>query len=129
MIQIMKRGQVSLFIILGILVIVMIVFLFMNSPYFNKPFEEKVDPVVQPLYDQYKDCMEDAGGRAIYAIEHSGGYATEAEFSNDFGIAYYYYLGENHLPTKTNIEKELAAFIEYDKRRIVAVLKMISILM
>lgn len=115
-----KNGQLTIFIIIGILIVLIImgiVAIRTGILNFNK---EKINPEFTPVYDFVKDCIKITGEEAIYHIGLTGGYVVvpETEKSLDFDnesdaeIAYYFYNKENHMPSKEQIEKELSFYID-----------------
>lgn len=105
----MKRGQISIFIIIAIIIAAVIgVILILKG---NSIPEESVSPEIQPIYSYYENCIRDTGERAIYSIGWSGGYYTFPNYSTENGIAYYYMQGKNYTPSKNFIEFELSKYM------------------
>ncbi len=103
-----KRGQVTIFIIIAIILIASVVLFF--------TFREKLGIFTsqsnQPIYLFVESCVEDTGRDAIYYIIQNGGYMFSPELSTSEGIPYYYYNGKNYMPTKTDIEEQISSYIE-----------------
>jgi len=107
-----KKAQVSIFIILAIAIIVIISLFFLINN--NRSLKsQKINPEIGKVNNYVIDCIKNTGSFAIFAIESSGGYATQSEFSNNFGIAYYYNLGEDYMPSINIVEEELSDFMDF----------------
>jgi len=105
-----KRGQVSAFIIFAIFIVGIIVILFI---YFKPNLEtEKVNPDALPIYNYVNDCLKETGEKAVFYIGQTGGYFIKPNLSTDNNIAYYYDKGENHMPSKESIERELSLYMD-----------------
>ena len=102
-----KRGQVTIFIIIAIVILAVIamIFIFRNQ---LGIFTPKSDPV----YLFVKDCIEETGKDAISYVINNGGYLYPISLSTSSGIPYYYYNNKSYLPTKERIEQEISSYIE-----------------
>ncbi len=106
----MKRGQISIFVIIGILIIVVVGIWFgVRSGIFEK---EKVNPEVQPIYSFVEDCLKKTGYEAIDYTSKKGGYFVSPNLSLDNGIPYYLYEGKNLMPSKEKFEEQISLYIE-----------------
>ena len=123
-----KRGQVTLFIIIALVIVVGIALFFvLKNNYSNTNILNKK---VQPIYDSYLSCLESTLDEGIKILGYQGGYIQLPEFvagSNyrptssqlDFfgqPIAYWYFISGNNLvkeqvPTKKDMEKELENYL------------------
>ena len=105
-----KRGQVSIFIILSILIVGFIIILFII---YNGDFSIKrtINPEIQPIYNYVSDCLKITGEDAVEYAGFTGGYYTIPNESIDEGIAYYYDKELNRMPSKEKIEKELSDYV------------------
>ncbi len=106
----MKKGQVSIFIIIAIFIVTVIAFILILRE--NNSIQTNISPEIQSIYSYYKDCIKDTGEQAIYAIGWSGGYYTFPNHSTENAISYYYFQGKNYAPSKKFIESELSRFID-----------------
>ena len=115
-----KKGQVAVFVILAILIIVGGAILF----YFLSDFRGKVEGVtavgaakadVQNINGFINECLESVTVEALYVLGIQGGY-TDAPpgsiLSPPYRIAYGHYLDENTLAPTSVMESELSAYIE-----------------
>ncbi len=122
-----KRAQLSLFIILGLIIVgaVVLFVVFREDFSISRPSESN------PVYSNFYSCMENQIKIGIGILESRGGYINLPDFVpgspympfssvlNFMGtpIPYWYFISGNNLektqvPTKRYMEKELASFIE-----------------
>jgi hypothetical protein len=102
------KGQVSIFVILGVVVIVGVL-LFMNL---RGGSDEATDPVVEPIYNFVEVCLEELTGTSILEVSKKGGYFYYPENVMDNGIPYYLYEGKNYQPSRDKIGDQIGLFIE-----------------
>jgi hypothetical protein len=121
-----NRGQVTIFIILGILIVggVVAYFLLRDS------FGESISEDLRPVYDYYISCLEDSAKEGVALIGEQGGRIDTGEFFPgsaympfsshlDFmgqGVPYWMYVSGNNLlkenvPSKASMERELGEYI------------------
>ena len=105
-----KRGQITIFIIVAIIVVGSIGLYFSLRE--NIQQEALVSPQVEPIYSFVVECIEDTGEDAIYWIAQNGGYYFPPEFSTDSGIPIYYSNGRSYVPYKEEVEENLAKYVE-----------------
>jgi len=109
-----KRGQVTIFVIIAILIVGAIITLFIFRDKIN--FKSSIVPnELLPITNQIQDCIETTLQDGTKLTGLQGGYvispssALETNFSY---IAYGYNFGQNTLASKTKIESEIAKYIE-----------------
>ncbi|MCA9487989.1 MAG: hypothetical protein KC516_03440 [Nanoarchaeota archaeon] len=102
-----KRGQVTIFIIIAIIVVVLgiLFFIFRDSLRINSTpnYVDEVSLFVQ-------DCIEESGSSVIYEIGRNGGYFLGPEKSTSSGVPYYLYQGRDFMPSKEKIEREISQY-------------------
>lgn len=112
----MKGGQVTVFIILGIILIVISGLIFLLKGTTVESIKEEInffDSTSVQLYTE--GCLEQTMGEAIYDVASKGGYynlpivVTEEAYVN---TAYYMYLGGFYDPSTEEIENNLANYID-----------------
>lgn len=122
-----KRGQLTVFIILGIVIAVGIVLFFSLK---DRIIGSSVPPEFKVAYDMYMDCIDAETYKSALLLGQSGGYLKNPDFSPGnvyfpfsselnfmgFGIPYWYYISGNGLvkeqvPSKSKIENELDNFL------------------
>jgi hypothetical protein len=109
-----KRGQVTIFVIIAILIVAGIITIFIFRDKIN--FKSSVVPnELLPITSQIQNCVETTLQDGAKLAGLQGGYiippnnALETNFSY---IAYGYFQGQNVLASKTKIENEIARYIE-----------------
>jgi len=123
-----KRGQVTIFIIIAIVLVVGIVVFFI----FREGLVTKAIPAsIEPVYVSFLSCLEDNALTGISVLESQGGYISLPDFElgssympfssqlNFLGnpIPYWYYVSGNNIPneqvpSKKDMQNELADFID-----------------
>ena len=119
----MKKGQITLFVIIGIIIIAVIGLgvYFRGSIIQDKATEslaerDVVEPEVQEVYNHIFDCAEETAKEGLVLIGLQGGYAQAPLDSIDIedegiSIAIGYDQGENKLPTLLTIQNELVSYV------------------
>jgi len=104
-----KRGQVTLFIIVALVIVGFVIIYF---ALFEGLIFGKYPPEVQNVYSFIQICIEDVGEEVIYEIAKGGGYYFSPNISTETGVPYYSFNGENYMPTKEEIEEEISFWID-----------------
>ena len=117
-----KRGQITIFVILAILVVgIILAFIFIRTSaekeelgreYFQ---QQGLKPSLNNIQDFIIDCHEETSTQALIRIGIQGGYYNEPEYYFDMEwafIPYYYYEGLQLMPTKTTIQQELTNYVD-----------------
>jgi len=105
-----KRGQLTLFIFMGIVIVIAILaFSFFN---FDSLDSGTLDSEARIVYDAVDFCMQDVTAKAILDLGISGGYFDLPEKSNNIYMPYYFYLGENLMPSLETVEEEFAKYVK-----------------
>ena len=110
-----KRGQVTIFIILGVVLISTIgIFLYFSEFSLMSLINmgtESIPSEILPIYEFVNDCVKSSGEETLYLIGQQGGYPYLPESSLDIDIPYYFD-GENSiLPSKETIEEQIGNYI------------------
>lgn len=128
----MKKAQVTLFIILGIVVLVAaaIVFNYANQTSFEP---ELVEPRFEPVTNYVQLCIDDISKEAVKTIGLNGGYITfpdtiknnpNAYLSfgpiKDFRNPYWWYEGIEAIPPEDFIRKQIADYVTEELEKCVA---------
>ncbi len=116
-----KRGQLTLFVIIAIIVVTSIIsyFIFsnqspkdLNTNFLNgKNLNTNLNTVRTNIFD----CIDITTEEAILIVSLQGGYYEKPEKYNEqqFGFfPYYYYEGEYYMPTQEKIEKTISNYID-----------------
>lgn len=103
-----KKGQVTIFIIIAIVIVVagILIFTFQNQikTLFTSPEDS--------IYLFTENCVKDVSQDAIYITSQKGGYFISPDLSTSKGIAYYYINQENNMPSKKSIEEQISFYVE-----------------
>jgi hypothetical protein len=109
-----KKGQITVFIVLGILIVVSIALLLFYSQSRILPDgkeQAETNQIMSPLKSQIDYCLEKSLEDTIFFVGMQGGYyyspaKTEELLLTD--IPYYYYEGESLTPDKEEMERQLS---------------------
>ncbi len=130
-----KKAQVTIFIIIGILILSSVGTYFV----FRDNFDSKNIPAnIEPVYNTFLGCLEEKIYTGIDVAESQGGYIYSPDFESGssyspFGsqlnflgnsVPYWYYISGNNIqkeqiPSKKEIEFQLAKYIENNARKCV----------
>lgn len=108
-----KRGQITTFIIIGVVLIAVVgVFLYTRSQ--AGPEEEAVPADVAPIKMYVDQCLKQTAEDAVLDVAAQGGYYFAPQNSINFlymSVPYYLYEGRVLVPTKEMIEDELSLYV------------------
>ena len=108
-----KRGQVTVFIILGILVVIGI--LLLAVPRMRPPLEQEtqLQNVRSEVQQSVDSCLQQVGLEAVQYISSKGGYFDPpASYDNGSLLPFYAYLAEDNTPTQATVERELSKYVD-----------------
>lgn len=103
-----KKGQVTLFIIIGLVLVVAVIlfFVFKGSLKPEQPSFPEVERVSEFVYE----CTENVSKEVAYQVSSGGGYYFPPEFSTDSGIPIYYSDNKNYMPSLEQVENEISYY-------------------
>ena len=115
-----KRGQVTVFIVIGLIALIGAVFIFnfVEKGISKKVSQESIEAVpesVEPIKKFVESCLQSTAHEAIYFVSTQGGYYyTPAPYFNYswFSIPYYMDAEIFNYPSLEITEKELSKYIE-----------------
>lgn len=133
-----KRGQVTIYIILGIVILVVFgMLLFFRNEFTKNDFQSqlarvKVPEQIQPIKNYVDECLEETAMVGVRTIASNGGYlnvpyeGVPRSYTNPFSnsldlgnskVAYWYYKSSNNLdktqvPTIESMEADLEEYID-----------------
>lgn len=116
-----KRGQVTIFIVLGIVVIlaaVVLVFMISSGNDQNYDAEGKVitDPEVKNVDSFIRDCLLKSSQEALFYLGYTGGnvgYFPKSFSYDSYDVAYYYYEGVSYMPSYEDVtDNILGKYVE-----------------
>ena len=112
----MKKGQASMFIFLGLLVLILAALVFyLRSEAVQDLFQEQITKITGipkqfEAIDLFaKDCIQKTSKDALIYIGKQGGYLNPK--FNEFNVAYYIYNNKIIIPNKETIEKEINSYV------------------
>lgn len=124
----LKRGQVTIFVIIGILIVGAVIFAF---TYKNSVVPQQMPASVEPVYNSFLSCLEEDTLVGVNVLESQGGYiqmpafepgSSYSPFSSQLEflgnpIPYWYYISGNNIakeqvPSVGDMQTELETFIE-----------------
>ncbi len=117
-----KKGQVTVFIMVGIvMVLVLGITIFLMQKVTKERLQAEAEQPLalreEPLQQAVDDCVQDSLERAVFFISRQGGYYQTPppyfEFAV-FKVPYYFDQQVLSVPTKVEVEKNLAEFIRHD---------------
>ena len=103
-----KRGQLTIFIIVAILIVAIVAIYFLLI----KPQKGTQGVYTAPIYNFVDECIQETAEDAIYEIGQNGGYYFPPSTSTSTGIAYYYLNKNNIMPTEERVEAQISLFIK-----------------
>jgi len=118
-----KRGQVTIFVILGIVILAIIGFLLYQKGVFTKQEttgetnEQFVNAQIEPIKSHIKDCVGLIAMKGIKLIAMQGGYFDPVYYKEVgiYNISYGCYQGANLLPTLAMVEDEFDQYMADDE--------------
>ena len=101
-----KRGQVTIFVILAILIVgaVIAVFAFRGE----RNVSSSVPIEVVPVKNFVDSCLERVSEEVVYSVGEGGGYLFPSNLTTSDGVNYIYYEGKNHFQTISQMESEIS---------------------
>ncbi len=109
-----KRGQATIFIIIGILIVAGVVLFFMLREDTIESTTEQVPSEIQPVHTYVQNCLDKAVEESIFYIAERGGYYNIPNNleSDVFESPYYIKDGKITMITKSEMESELSKAIK-----------------
>ena len=100
----MKRGQVTLFIIIGIVLVFIVAFIFIVVPKKEKTDTEKERVEIINYID---NCLSSVSDNALFLLGKQGRiYPKSYIITNEGSIEYYYFEGKNNLVSLMNLSRK-----------------------
>ncbi|MFA5258527.1 MAG: hypothetical protein WC979_04310 [Candidatus Pacearchaeota archaeon] len=104
-----QKSQVTVFIILAIIVASLILAAIVYRP--NEDIKTPDVTKIDPINSFVIDCLKETGEDAVSYIGYTGGYFDLPSLSTDDNIAYYFYAGEDLMPSKEKVEEQLSLYM------------------
>ena len=114
-----KRGQVALFIIVGIVILFLIGF-FITMSDVELPTFRGAPGEIKPLTRYTQDCITSVASDGSFKMKMQGGYinppqeldAADSYVNMGFFVPYWLYDERSYMPSKVQMERELAGYID-----------------
>jgi cell division protein FtsL len=103
-----KRGQVTIFIILGILIVLIIAGFFI----FNNYNKANLNSDLNRVNSFIESCIKQTGRNALVYVGSRGGHFSIPDLSTSEGIPYYLYEGVDHSPNREYVENQISLYID-----------------
>lgn len=121
----MKRGQVTAFIIAGVIILIAVVLVLVSQSEYIKDFFDVqrsklvgVASEVEPVKEYIEGCLKDVGEDAVTLVMLQGGYLSPdlnpgifKEYSK-IDISYWYYDKKDISPNIEDIKNEIAVYVD-----------------
>ena len=104
-----KRGQLTIFIILALVLVGAAVLFFAFQ---NGLIKQPSNPNTDRINNFVQNCIQEEGMETIYQIGKNGGYFFPANFSTNSGVAIYSSEGKIYIPSKKQVEDEISFFMD-----------------
>lgn len=113
-----KKGQVTVFIIIGILLLAMVgLVYYFRAPVDEFPKEEAFVGIAAPVKLYVDLCVEETLSNAVVYVGMQGGYFVVPEPKTDlniFQIPYYMELADTHVPNIFDVQGSLQEYITFN---------------
>jgi len=109
-----KKGQITVFIIIGIIVLLVLAIFLSQRQLVVKAPEAPTAINVAPVQSYIQGCLEKTAKDAVLTVALQGGYYLPPENSLRFlgvNMPYYIYEGNVSIPTQEQIENELSLYV------------------
>ena len=110
-----KRGQITIFIIIGIIFLVFILlFSWLRFSTLKETFTaQKVEVSFSaPVLNYIQSCLDKTAEEAVIFIAEHGGYYELPDLADlKFNLPYYLYEGRNNMLSQTEVEEQLSNYI------------------
>lgn len=110
-----KKGQITIFIIIGIIIISAITIVYFARGQVSRNNNVATEGIqTAPIQTYVEECVKSVGEDAILHIGRHGGYFELPELSTDdifYKTAYYFYIDKDIMPSQQTVEQELSKYI------------------
>lgn len=103
-----KRGQITIFIIIAIVILAIIALFFILR---KENIQESVPNEIMPIYNFVKNCVEETAYNGVYEIGERGGYYFLPRYATEDLEPYYVSDNLSYAPEKEVLEEQLSFYI------------------
>jgi len=110
-----NKGQVTIFIIIGILALAAIAIFFgFRSELITEEIEKtEVAPLLSGSLQSYvESCIQEKGKEAIQFVSAHGGYYLLPEISHHLALPYYLYQNQSYVISQRELERQLSLYLD-----------------
>tara|TARA_Y100000310_G_scaffold282433_1_gene303645 strand:- start:12273 stop:13010 length:738 start_codon:yes stop_codon:yes gene_type:complete len=109
----MKRGQVTIFVIVGLILVIILGLLY----YFQGDFkidvkQQRLSSELEETRDFIYECLEETSKEAVYEVSLQGGYYNLPINSINNSVPYYHFNGNKDIPNKNVIEDSISSYVD-----------------
>lgn len=110
--MLLKRGQITIFIIISILIIAIVALFFMFRGGIGK--KESVAPEIAPIQNFVQKCLDESLEKVVFQVGENGGYYFLGNIPRTpvLEIPYYIKNNQNLMPSREKIEGEISRGIK-----------------
>ena len=103
-----KKGQVTIFIIIAVIVVAGVgLFFVFNDNIRNNLFASGADRINVFV----EECIEDVGSEAVFGIGNRGGYFVPVNLSTKLGTPYYFSDNKSYMPSKEKVAYGISEYV------------------
>ena len=110
-----KRGQITIFIIIGLIIVIAVGLFYLKSSVETKELEKIPDyQIAEPIRFFVQSCLDNVVDNGIFYTNFQGGYYDVPNSLYYFfaEIPFYFYLGNDALPDKATFESEFSKYVK-----------------
>jgi hypothetical protein len=125
-----KRGQITIFIIIGIFILVLsAIFLYLDKDRTDLTFQQSLPEEVVPIKNYVEECVRLNAEKAVLLLGSQGGYiylppmisANPNSYiplveGSDLKVPYWYYEGSSRAPTLDEMEEQISTYVKLNLR-------------
>lgn len=110
-----KKSQVTIFVILGIIIIFILALIFsLKYDILSNYFEQKntnVPEQIIPIDNFVKNCIKETSYDALYLIGKQGGYFIVPKLATETNIPYYLYQNKDYIPSREVVQSQISSYL------------------
>lgn len=114
-----KRGQITIFIIAGLLILIgaSLTFYLIDKGEEKAEIEEaaEIPALMQPIQQHVDSCIKQISEEALIVTGYQGGYNILPELSTaelEFNTAYYFHEGNNIMPSIETVQQQISDYVD-----------------
>ncbi len=109
----MKQSQGSLFVLIGLVILIVVAFVLVRIN--QTPFQYEEIPELAPVEEHIEACLKSSTVRALEKLGEQGMIQPELYLSStDSKVSFFYFRGKEYFPEREKIEAQISDYIEED---------------